>query len=353
MGRSIHPPMTGGYLDRDGPTRLSPSALDAAWSDPAARLLRVRDGRMPLRAWSDREARLDLVPVFGARGTEHVYLGRAAGAPVFAIAIESDAANGGAADGDAADGDDGSEATENAEAPGRDRLPEPPGGWRPPLEFGGLLEPLEAELVAAACAILAWHGTAGFSARDGAPTSPTSGGWSRTDPHGGEHFPRMDPVVIVRVEHEERLLLGSNALWESGRFSLLAGFIDAGESAEEAVAREIFEESGLRVEAARYIASQPWPFPRSFMLGFSARLAEGVDPEKLVPDTTELSELRWFTRDELRDPPPGIRLPAPVSIARWLIDRWVAEDDASGEAAGTLDTGQAAAPGAAERARDD
>lgn len=181
-------------------------------------------------------------------------------------------------------------------------------------------------MLAVALALTAWHQSMGFSPRDGAPTVPANGGWARHDPHGGEHFPRTDPVVIVLVEHEDRLLLGSNALWESGRFSLLAGFVEAGESAEQAVIREIEEESGLRVDEVRYVTSQPWPFPRSFMLGFRARLATGADPAALSPDPAEISELRWFTREELRNPAPGIRLPMPMSIARWLIDLWVEEE---------------------------
>lgn len=293
MARVLHPPLTGGYLDRDGATRLSEEALDAAWGEPGARMLRIAGSQLPLRLLAEDRARLELVPVRGERGAAHVYLGRIAGAPMFATAVRAE------------------------------DHPAPRAGWLHPFEFGWLLAPAEAELMATALAITAWHASAGFSARDGQPTEPANGGWARVDPHGGEHFPRTDPVVIVRVEHEGRLLLGSNALWESGRFSLLAGFVDAGESAEEAVVREVAEESGARVDDVRYLTSQPWPFPRSFMLGFSARLAPGTDPEALVPDPSELSEVRWFTREELRDPPPGIRLPMPMSIARWLIDQWV------------------------------
>src|SRR5690606_11813874 len=111
--------------------------------------------------------------------------------------------------------------------------------------------------------------------------------------------------------------LGSNALWESGRFSLLAGFVEAGESLENAVEREIFEEAGVRVTDIRYRASQPWPFPRSLMVGFRARLADGQDPDDLTPDITEISELRWFTREEIANPPAGIPYPGEMSIARW------------------------------------
>jgi len=299
MARVGHPPLTGGYLDRDGVTRLSESALDAAWAEPGARVLRIAGSQLPLRFLGADRAQLELVPVAGERGAAHAYLGRLAGEPMFAIAVRAE-----------------------------EQLA-PAAGWLHPFEFGWLLLPPEAELMATALAITAWHASAGFSARDGQPTETANGGWARIDPHGGEHFPRTDPVVIVRVEHEGRLLLGSNALWETGRFSLLAGFVDAGESAEEAVVREVAEESGARVDRVQYVTSQPWPFPRSFMLGFSARLAPGVDPEALAPDPTELSEVRWFTRDELRNPPPGIRLPMPMSIARWLIDQWVDDEEQS------------------------
>ncbi|MCB1274456.1 MAG: NAD(+) diphosphatase [Leucobacter sp.] len=302
MARRVHPPLTGGYLDRDGSTRLDEGALDRAWADPGARLLRVRGRDVAFRERTKDRAALDLVPVAGPRTEAHIYLGRLAGRPVFAVESTAEQPYGA----------------------------EPLGGWGTPLEFGALLDPAESETMAAALAILAWHESSLFSARDGAATTPVNGGWARRDADGGEHFPRMDPVVIVRIEHEDRLLLGSNVLWETGRFSLLAGFIDAGESAEEAVLREVAEESGLRLRDPRYVASQPWPFPRSFMLGFSARLAEGQDPEALVPDPHELSELRWFSREELLDLPPGIRLPGRMSIAGWLIARWLEEGASAG-----------------------
>jgi len=295
-----HPPLTGGYVDRDAVTRMSDAALDAAWAEPSTRLLRVRAGEMPLSEFDERGAALDLIRVDGGRSQQHLYLGRVGGAAVFAIEDPGDSRE-------------------------REPLPDPDAGWQSPLACGALLPPAEAELMATALALIAWHDSAPYSDRTGSPTRPAGGGWTRLDEHGVEHFPRTDPVVIVLVEDGDRLLLGSNALWETGRFSLLAGFVEAGESAEQAVEREIWEESGLRVSGIRYVASQPWPFPRSFMLGFRARPAAGVDPEAVAPDITELSELRWFTREELRDPPPGIILPRPMSIARWLIDLWVQE----------------------------
>lgn len=299
MTRAAHPPMAGGEFDRDAATRLDEAALDAAWAETGSRLLRLRDGEIAVRAADEHGAKLDLVPATGGRDADRLYLGRLAGDPVFAAVATEEAPLGA----------------------------EPAVGWLPPFDFAWKLPEVEAEMLAVAFALTAWHRSSAFSPRDGSATIPANGGWARHDSHGGEHFPRTDPVVIVLVEHEDRLLLGSNVLWESGRFSLLAGFVEAGESAEQAVVREIEEEAGVLVDDVRYVASQPWPFPRSFMLGFRARLVEGADPEALNPDPAEISELRWFTREELRDPAPGIRLPMPVSIARWMIDRWVEEGD--------------------------
>lgn len=288
------PPMSGGDFDRDVATRTSRAALDEAWSAPGARLLRLRDGAVAIRArGEDGRALLDLAPTAGAREACHLYLGRLHGDPLFAMI---------------------------------QRAEEPAAEWASPFVFAADLPSDEAQALAVALALTSWNESMGYSPRDGSITESAQGGWARVDGHGGEHFPRMDPVVIVLVEDGDRLLLGSNALWETSRFSLLAGYVEAGESAEQAVVREVAEESGVRVENVRYVASQPWLFPRSFMLGFRASLAAGADPDDLVPEPGEISELRWFTRAELRDPGPGLQLPRPLSIARWLIDRWIAED---------------------------
>lgn len=289
-------PLVSGGLDRDASTRLDEAALEAAWQEPQTRVLRVQPGsKFPV---SDRGGALTLefVPARGSLHSAYAYLGRAEGAAVFAMAAHAE-----------------------------DGYSEPTSGWAHPFTFAADLDPLDLELLSVASAIVNWHAAMPFSPRDGQATTPVQGGWARHDAHGGEHFPRTDPAVIVLVEHEDRLLLGSNALWETGRFSLLAGFVEAGESAEQAVAREIFEESGVLVDGIQYVASQPWPFPRSLMLGFRASLAPGSDPLDLRPDPTEISELRWFTREELAHPSDDIRLPQKLSIARWLIDLWVAE----------------------------
>jgi NAD+ diphosphatase len=185
----------------------------------------------------------------------------------------------------------------------------------------------EAALAAYAGSLLAWHRRHRFCANCGAPTEPRDGGHERVCPAcGAHHFPRTDPVVIVRVtDGADGLLLGRQARWPEGRFSLLAGFVEPGETLEEAVRREVLEESGVRLDSVEYLASQPWPFPSSLMLGFSA-LAERGDPR---PDDDELAEVRWFEREEIERAARGegpLLLAPPYAIARRLIDAWLARD---------------------------
>ncbi|MCW2637219.1 MAG: diphosphatase [Blastococcus sp.] len=195
--------------------------------------------------------------------------------------------------------------------------------WAGLRELGADLGDLEAGLLVEAIGILEWHERNRFSPLTGAATTIERGGWVQRDPTTGtEHFPRTDPAVI-RLVHDgaDRVVLGRQAVWPPGRFSILAGFVEPGESAEAAVAREVAEEVGLTVTDIRYVASQPWPFPQSLMLGFVAR-AEGEDILRLDPD--EIEEARWFTRDELRAGGGPMALPPGISIARHILDRWVA-----------------------------
>jgi NAD+ diphosphatase len=182
----------------------------------------------------------------------------------------------------------------------------------------------EAALAAYAGSLLAWHRRHRFCANCGAPTEPRDGGHERVCPScEAHHFPRTDPVVIVRVgDGGDGLLLGRQASWPEGRFSLLAGYVEPGETLEEAVRREVLEESGVPLAAVSYVASQPWPFPSSLMLGFRA-LAERGEP---APGDDELAEVRWFERRELERAARGegpLMLSPPYSIARRLIDDWL------------------------------
>jgi NAD+ diphosphatase len=182
----------------------------------------------------------------------------------------------------------------------------------------------EAALAAYAGSLLAWHRRHRFCANCGAPTEHADGGHERHCPScDAHHFPRTDPVVIVRVTDGERLLLGRQPRWPEGRYSVLAGFVEPGETLEEAVRREVLEESRVEVGEVGYVASQPWPFPSSLMIGFEA-FASGGEPR---PGDGELADVRWFGRDEVAAAAAGdggLRLPPPYSISRRLIDGWLA-----------------------------
>jgi NAD+ diphosphatase len=171
-----------------------------------------------------------------------------------------------------------------------------------------------------------WHARHRFCARCGQPTTLVKGGWQRTC--GGcaaEHFPRVDPVSIMLVEHAGRLLLGRQPRFPPRRFSALAGFVEPGESIEEAVAREVFEEAGVRVGAVRYVASQPWPFPSQLMIGCHATAAD----DALTIDHSELEEARWFTRAQVAEAMAGgeagaFIAPPAHAVANHLLAWWLA-----------------------------
>lgn len=200
--------------------------------------------------------------------------------------------------------------------------------WRELRSAGRSLSDRDAGLFTQALALANWHRSHGFAPRTGAPTVTAQAGWVRHahDDNTMQVFPRTDPAVIVLVtDGADRILLGNNALWESNRYSLLAGYVEPGESLESAVIREVWEESGLEVVNPVYRGSQPWPFPASLMLGFSAELAPGADAEAHTADGDEIRHLRWFTRDEIRNPGDDVILPGSSSIARALIEDWLGE----------------------------
>ena len=198
----------------------------------------------------------------------------------------------------------------------------PVDGWAGLREVGAELGDLDAGLLAQAVGIVEWHERNRFSPITGAPTTIERAGWVQRDPvTGAELFPRTDPAVIMLVhDGGDRCVLGRQAVWPPGRFSILAGFVEPGESAEAAVVREVAEEVGIAVTDVRYVSSQPWPFPQSLKLGFVARATE----QELRIDHDEIEEARWFSRDELRSGTGPQALPPTVSIARHIIDRWVA-----------------------------
>ena len=192
----------------------------------------------------------------------------------------------------------------------------------------------DASVFAQARAVLHWHARHRHCGVCGGDLQFVRAGWlGRCTQCGSEHYPRTDQAIIAAVTDGQRLLLGRQAGWPPKRYSVLAGFVEPGESLEQTVAREVLEESGVRVHACRYLASQPWPFPGSLMLGFLAH----AHPDPPVAGD-ELEDVRWFDVDQVRaglardwanpmlaDDDPGIALSPPISIARWLVERWLAE----------------------------
>ncbi|MCV7047378.1 NAD(+) diphosphatase [Mycobacterium frederiksbergense] len=200
---------------------------------------------------------------------------------------------------------------------------------------GAIFDDASAQLVSTATALLNWHDNARYSPVDGSPTKSVKAGWSRLNPDNGhEEFPRIDPAVICLVhDGHDRAVLARQAVWPERLFSILAGFVEAGESFEACVVREIAEEVGLDVTDVQYLGSQPWPFPRSLMVGFHAL----GDPEQpFAFNDGEIVEAHWFTRTEIRDALESgdwssdsssrLLLPGSISIAREIIESWAALD---------------------------
>lgn len=280
-------PLSRTTVDRSADRRSDDSWLVEAWADPRSRVLVVDRGQ----ALVDAADRLVLLPPAEAPEGERFLLGEEGGQVYFALSAA---------------------------------LPEAAEGSRTASlrEVGALLDDRDAGLMVHAVALQRWHATHRHCPRCGASTEMRGAGHVRVCPDdGSQHFPRVDPAVIMLVSDEDdRCLLARKPSWPERRCSVLAGFVEPGESLEQAVAREVNEEVGLYVAGARYVASQPWPFPSSLMLGFMAR-ASGADLEL---DGEEIVEAHWFTRTELSHAAESesILLPPGASIARRLIESW-------------------------------
>ena len=191
----------------------------------------------------------------------------------------------------------------------------------------GAVQPRELSTIAMAKSLVGWHQRHGFCANCGTRTSMSQGGWRRDCPScKSEHFPRTDPVVIMLVTSGDKCLMGRQSQFPPTMWSCLAGFVDAAETIEQAVQREILEESGIHCTDVRYYMTQPWPYPSSLMIGCTAR-ATTTD---ITVDRTELEDARWFTRDEAaamlsKQHPQGLTGPHPVAIAHHLLANWLAQ----------------------------
>jgi NAD+ diphosphatase len=290
------PPLARAELDRAAEERMTPGLVEAARSDPSTRVLVIEGDRAPL---ADPDTLLLVGPDAVPDAAQWAFLGREPGGAAVLAAV----------------------------FPGADeRLFAAPGGWAGLRTVGGALNARDAGIFVEALSLGRWLLDAPHCPACGALTDLIDGGWSRRCPScGRQHFPRTDPAVIVAItsaNDPDLLLLGSNALWGANRYSCFAGFVEAGESLEAAVQREVAEESGIEVDVVTYRGSQAWPYPRSLMVGF---LASAVDDGAARPDGEEIVAVRWFTRDEIGAALAGetdVALPGPSSIAHRLISDW-------------------------------
>jgi NAD+ diphosphatase len=280
----------GNPLDRAGDRRADAAWLAAQLAAPGARAVALWNGRPLVAAPNDGSLQIAYLPAAMAEelsgGAERLlFLGLSDGEAVFAVDLEGGA--------DPAEG---------------------------PLQGLGRFADLRAsagELPGAEAA---------HCAACGEPSDVADGGWKRVCPAcKAEHFPRTDPVVIMLPVFGERCMLGRQEIWPKGMFSALAGFLEPGESIEEACARELAEEAGLSAVSVRYHSTQPWPYPSSLMIGLIAEVSD----DQATPDQTELSAVRWFTRDEARQVLEGgfdgVFAPPPMAIAHQLLKAWVEE----------------------------
>lgn len=293
------PALARATVDRSAEERTREGLLEELRADPTSRVLPVHGDRAPLNPAADAPALLLVAPGQIAAGAHWAFLGRDATGAALLLATVAAA----------------------------DEPPVDAAEWGTLREIGGDLSPAESALLVEAVALGRWLLDAPFCPACGGRTIVRTAGWARSCPDcGRDHFPRTDPAVIVAVASADgaRLLLGQNAMWKHRNvYSTFAGFVEAGESAEATIVREVQEEAGVEVHGIHYRGSQAWPYPRSLMLGFHAT---AVDDAAARADGEEIVDVRWFSRAELTRALAGdadFALPGTASIARRLITDWV------------------------------
>ena len=313
MHEPLNLPLARSAVDRDNPLRSEPEILTRLWQDSETRVLVLWDGKTMLQGTADDpRPQLSLLSVQEVQAlceVAHIqldaYLGftveAEAGVPagtkvLLAVLTELGA----------------KQIEPNGEA------------WHGLRKTGAGLSARDAGLYAEALALANWHESHLHCPRCGSATEIGEAGWRRECPKDAHQiFPRTDPAIIVSViDDQDRILLGSQGVWEENRWSILAGFVEPGESLAAAVAREVFEESGVRIIAPEYLGSQAWPFPYSLMVGFTARVDPNHKHLELTPDGVEIEKLRWFSREELAAEAGSLLLPGKLSIAGALIEHW-------------------------------
>lgn len=287
-------------LDRAGDRRRDAEWLAQRFARPDTRLVPVWRSKNLVIASESPQAAFLVASQCDARGGATIFLGEISGTAYFALDLSS--------------------FEENALA----SFTIEPAAFVDLRAVGAMMDRQQGGLLAYARGLCHWHARHRFCGICGAETISTAGGHVRLCTNAAcasEHFPRTDPAVIMLVTDGDRCLLGHHARWAIPMYSTLAGFVEPGESLEDAVAREVFEEVGVTVTDVNYHSSQPWPFPASIMLGFTARAT--TTGLRLDPD--ELADAQWFSRDFLKSPqdPDKFRLPRVDSIARRLIDDWI------------------------------
>lgn len=310
------PRLSRSTVDRNEPVRTDPARLAKLWATGRVILLDAK-GRTPVKAGATE---LATRPTSGDQPDETMLLGEADGIGYWVLSSTEELREG-VPSPDSAWGLWSGAASEDGEE------------WHDLRTTGALLSDTAAGLFTTAVALTSWHARARFCANCGSPVDRINAGWATHCPNcGREEYPRTDPAVICLVHdgvgvNGEHVLLARQPIWPPARYSVLAGFVEAGESLEACVAREIAEEVGIDVSDIRYLGSQPWPFPRSVMVGFTAT-AEGQ--VALHPADGEIEEARWVSRAKVREALvtelPDLKLPGPTSIASQMIKGWAAAD---------------------------
>lgn len=297
-------PLASEAVDRAGELRLKPDELAKFWK--SARILHFASGKFRVKANNELDFQsADQIVELRAKGEfahgEELFLGIDNGTSYFAWC--SDAKD-----------FESFELLEN---------------YQTLRTLGDYLSQLEMGLAIHTQAIANWHHSHQFCARCGLPTISANGGSLRKcTSDGSEHYPRTDGAVIVLVkDKKDRILLGRQKIWPERRFSCFAGFVEPGESFEQTVLREVFEESGIKLEEITYLGSQPWPFPASIMISFSAI---ATNPDDAIPDGEEIEEIRWFSRNQMRESiaDESLTLPPNMSVARKMIEFWYENEGA-------------------------
>lgn len=313
MDESLYLPLAASALDRDANFRDHPELFDLLWANEQTRVLPMFEGQVLLDSSASalRLLTVDRVPSAQLRA----YLGKTtvdqaaepAGSPVVLAVLSKNSADQLVAELATSHGFNVEELA-----------------WQTLRRSGVNLSARDVGLYTQGLALANWHQSHVHCPSCGTPTVIQQGGWSRRCFNDERQiFPRTDPAVIVSViDAQDRILLGGQKVWESNRWSVLAGFVEPGESLDAAVVREVYEEAGIVIANPVFLGSQAWPFPYSLMLGFTAQTDSSLGVQSPTPDGEEIVRARWFSRAELAAEAPSMLLPSKLTIARALIDRW-------------------------------